>query len=143
MSMFNPEEVMNTTTNEALDTSQPPVPVNDYQAVAENVEIKPSRAGDKLVMHLRWELMGTGDDAIDGRKITQYIVLDTTENGALDMGRGKNTGLGQLRTALKQNQPGKPWSPSMIAGNVAIVHVEEDEYEGRPTNRINKVAAAS
>ena len=55
--------------------------------------------------------------------VRQGIMLDITDSGGLDMGKGRNIGLGRLREAIGLNTPGQPFSFSMVAGRVAKVNV--------------------
>ena len=50
-------------------------------------------------------------------------MLDLTDSGSMDMGKGRNVGLGRLREALNLNQPGQVFSFSMIPGRLAKVAV--------------------
>lgn len=132
-SSFDPTLFLDATSTEANDTKLIPVPVGEFTAVAEKVEVKtwasrndPSKAGIKLVID--WSI----DDASvkeviqrDKATVRQDIMLDTNESGTgLDMGKGKNIGLGRVRQALGLNVPGQPFSPSMIQGRVAKVSVK-------------------
>lgn len=70
--------------------------------------------------------------------------LDLDENGGLDVGKGKNVSLGQLRDALGQNQPG--WNPGMLLGAGPfigkVVH-RENPKGGTPFVNITRTARMS
>lgn len=124
-SVFDPDMFMNQQTTDANSTAYVPVPEGEYQAVIKDV--KAGTAGDKPVLNLTW-----GVDDAEVREVTgleeptvrQTIWLDLTASGGLDMGKGKNVGLGKLREALGQNQPGQPWAPGMLNGQVAMINVK-------------------
>lgn len=73
--------------------------------------------------------------------IRDSFTLDISADGtSLDMGKHKNTRLGQYREACGQNIDGQPWSPQMLYGIpfVALAGVETDKRNG---NILTKVSA--
>lgn len=147
---FDPATFMNTTYDEANDTKVTPCPVGEYTAVATKVETKTwaSRDGSSsgVKLEILWEIDDANVKQLVGRdKVTsrQNIMLDLNEAGTgLDLGKGKNVGLGRLREALGLNTPGESFSFAMIEGRIAKVSVShringEDIYD-----EIKKVAAA-
>lgn len=128
---FDPAAFTNLVITESNDTKVIPVPAGEYVAVATKAEPRPwqsrkdpSNAG--LALDILWEIDDPGVASITGRdksSVKQGIMLDLTDNGGLDMGRGKNVGLGRLREALGLNVPGQPFSFGMIPGRVARVVV--------------------
>ena len=74
-------------------------------------------------------------------KVKHTIGLDV-EGGNLVFGRGRNVGLGRLREAFGQNQNGRPWSPSMLGGQVARLKVKHrtDKQTGRTFAEVTEVA---
>ena len=129
--MFNPEQFLDQQFTEANDTKLVPVPVGEYTAIAGEVKCRqwqskadPSKSG--LTLDITWEIDDPAVKELLGRdKVTvrQGIMLDLTESGSMDMGKGRNVGLGRLREALNLNQPGQPFSFSMIPGRLAKVSV--------------------
>lgn len=146
--MFNPDIFLQSTTSEANDTKKIPCPVGEYVAIAEKVTARPWQSKDGLQSGLALDIIWAIDDPqakeVTGRdnvQVKQGIMLDLLENGGLDMGKGKNVGLGRLREACGLNTPGQPFSPMMIQGRAAKVFVThradgEDIYD-----EIKKVAA--
>ena len=139
---FDPNTFLNTTYEEANDTKITPCPVGEYLAVASKVDAKTwasrdgSQSGVKLV--ILWEIDDANVKQLLGRdKVTsrQNIMLDLNEAGTgLDLGKGKNVGLGRLREALDLNTPGQAFAFSMIEGRLAKVMVShrvdgEDIYD--------------
>lgn len=129
--MFNPEQFLDMQMTESNDTKTFPVPVGEYITVAEEVKCRqwqskqdPSKSG--LTLDITWSVDDAAVKELLGRDkviVRQGIMLDLTDSGGLDMGKGRNVGLGRLREALDLNTPGQPFSFSMIAGRVAKVSV--------------------
>mgnify|MGYP000847491777 CR=1 FL=1 len=139
---FDPNTFLNTTYEEANDTKITPCPVGEYLAVASKVDAKTwaSRDGSKsgVKLEILWEIDDANVKQLLGRdKVTsrQNIMLDLNEAGTgLDLGKGKNVGLGRLREALDLNTPGQSFAFSMIEGRLAKVMVShrvdgEDIYD--------------
>lgn len=123
-SAFDPDLFMNTTTTDANDTTFVPVPAGVYPASIDSVT--PRTAGDKPVLEVKWIIDSNEAREATGMEkpsVRQTIWLDVTAQGGLDMGKGKNVGLGKLREALGQNKPGQAWAPGMLVGQVAQVQV--------------------
>lgn len=140
--MFDPEQFLESTTmTDANDTKVIPVPINEYLAAISDVKCRswtkkddPSIGG--LTLDITWQIDDQAVKELLGRdKITvkQGIMLDLTETGGLDMGKGRNVGLGRLREAVELNAPGVPFSFKMLPGRmgrISISHriVGEDIY---------------
>lgn len=129
--MFNPDQFLDMQVTETNDTKVIPVPVGEYTAVITDVKCRqwqakddPSKSG--LALDLQWELDDAAVKELLGRdKVTvkQDIMLDITESGGLDMGKGRNVSLGKLREAMGLNVAGQPFAFSMLNGRVAKVVV--------------------
>lgn len=131
MSQFDPNTFLDMQVEGSNDTKLVPVPVGEYVAFAEKVDVRswtskkdPTKSG--MTLDVTWNI----DDAavkalLDREKVTvkQGIMLDLTDAGGLDMGKGKNIGLGKLREALDLNQPGSPFGFRMIEGRAAKIVV--------------------
>lgn len=137
MSMFDPQAFMDTTTDQSNDTTMTPCPEGEWQATASDVNIKTGTSQktgeDWARLDVKWEIVGTEANTISERDkiiVTQGVMLDVNGSG-LDMGKGKNIGLGRLREALGLNTPGAPFSPRMIIGRSAKVAIKHREYEGK------------
>ena len=146
---FDPTTFMNQTVDEALDTKVVPCPVGEYLGLAEKVDIKQwaakdgSSSGLKLV--ILWEIQDENVKQLLGRQkvvVPQEQMLDLTDTGALDLGKGKNVGLGRIREALDLNTPGQPFSFPMIQGRVAKVAVTHRAAGEDLFNEIKKIAKA-
>lgn len=131
MSVFNPDTFLDQQFTEANDTQVIPVPVGEYTAVIKDVKARqwqskkdPSIAG--LTLDVVWELDSQEVRELLGRDtvtVKQGIMLDLTESGGLDFGKGRNVGLGRLREALGLNVPGQAFSFAQLPGRVAKISV--------------------
>lgn len=152
MMTLNTEEFLQTTTSDVLDDHLDPCPAGEWLAIAGKPEIKDfvfakgdhkGETGYRMVV--KWDIQD--DEAkqqVDRDKlsVTQSILLDLTDDGTgLDMGKGKNIGLGAIRTALGQNEPGADWSPAMIEGQPAKLKVKAGVYEDRVTAEVQAITA--
>lgn len=138
--MFDPNTFLEMSTQDANSTVAVPVPAREYTAFIEKIEARqwqskddPSKAGMALDVH--WNI----DDAavkreLERDKVTvkQGIMLDLTETGGLDMGKGKNVGLGRLRDAVGLNVPGQPFSFRMLEGRPAKIVVGHRTDPNKP-----------
>lgn len=151
---INTEEFLQQTTESALDDHLDPCPPGDWLAQAGKPQIhsfvykQGEREGETgYRMAIRWEIQDQEvKDQLDRDtvSVTQSILLDLTPDGqGLDFGKGKNIGLGQIRTALGQNEPGDPWSPIMIEGQLAKLSIKAGMYNDRVTAEIVGVAEAA
>ncbi len=137
MSTFDPQAFLDAQTTETNDTRVLPCPVGEWPATIDSVDIK-SGVGQKsgepwTKLAVKWVIEGCPANQLAERdKIftQQGVMLDLTESGGLDMGKGKNVQLGRLREAVGLNQPGQPFSFRMLIGRSAKVSVSHREYEG-------------
>jgi len=146
--MFDPQQFLQSTFTEANDTVFEPIPAGEYFATI--AEIKPNAGTSKdgnpwTRIDITWSLTDPALAERLGRtKLTvrQGIMLDITDSGGLDMGKGRNIALGRLRDALGLNVPGEPFSFLMLTGRSAKVNVTQRIYEGKVFNDIKDVARA-
>lgn len=133
MSNFNPDDFMNVETTVTNETEYTPIPEGDYQGVISDLKSDVSPNGSPM-LNITWLV---DDESV--RKFTgmaeptvrQTIWLDVNDNGSLASGANKNVGLGRLRAALGQND-GKPWSPSMLRGGVALIKIGHTPSKKEP-----------
>lgn len=131
-SMFSPEQFLDMQVSESNDTKIVPVPPGEFIAVVKEVKARPwtsksdpSKSG--IALDVVWSIDDANVKALLGRDevtVKQGIMLDMSEAGGLDMGKGKNIGLGRIREATGLNTPGQPFSATMLTGRVAKVKVE-------------------
>lgn len=146
--MFDPNQFLTMEVTEANSTEYVPVPVGVYTAVIEKAEVRqwqkkddPSISG--LALDVTWIIDDAGvKEALQRDKVTvrQGIMLDLTESGTLDMGKGKNVNLGKLRAATDLNEPGKPFSFNHLPGRVGKVSVKHDIVNNAPQAKVDAVA---
>lgn len=137
MSAFSPDNFLSTPISGAMSTEIKPIPEGEYTALIDSV--KGRMAGDKPVADVVYII-----DNEDVRKATgmqkpqcrQTLWLDLTPAGALDLDEGKNVGLGRLRQAVNQNQPGQQWMPSMLVGQAVKITVKQTMGEGANAGKI-------
>ena len=129
MSAFNPETFLDTTHKESNATTLIPVPEGVWAAHVVKIDVRQlisEGEPPRVVVDLGWEIE---EDAVkkatgmDRPIAVQTLWIDTTPEGGLDMGTGKNVGLGRLREALGQNKAGKPWSFNHLREARAMVEV--------------------
>lgn len=130
--MFSVENFLDQQFDQANDTVSQPVPAGEFPAIIDKVECKqwaskadPSKAGLKLA--ITWLIDDGSVKELLGRdKVTvrQDIMLDMTDAGGLDMGKGRNISLGRLREATGLNTQGQPFSFAMLTGRCAKVKVD-------------------
>lgn len=129
-SVFDPNTFMNTTITEANSTTYTPVPEGEWVAVIK--EVKPRAAKEAAILDILWAVDDPSVVEVTGMKtpiVRQSIFLDMTDAGGLDIGKGKNIGLGKLREAVDQNQKGRQWQPGNLVGQVAKIKVAHRVYE--------------
>jgi hypothetical protein len=110
--MFDPNTFLDMTVQESNSTVTTPVPIGEFIAVIEDVKAREwKKKDDPSVAGMALDVVWNIDDANvkqllerDKVAIKQGIMLDLTPEGGLDMGKGKNVGLGRLREALDLNQ---------------------------------------
>lgn len=137
MSTFDPQAMLDAQITESNDTRIIPCPVGEWPATIEAVDIKngvSQKTNEPWTkLNVKWKIEGTDANRLADRdKIfsTQGIMLDITDAGGLDMGKGKNVQLGRLREAVGLNAPGTPFAFRMLIGRSAKVSVSQREYEG-------------
>lgn len=152
-STFDTDAFLNMQVEGENSTSTVPIPVGEYQGLADAIGVKswqskddPDKAG--LMLNITWLIEDEGVKSFlerDTVKIGQTVFLDLTENGTLDMGKGKNVQLGRLREALNLNQPGVAFSFNQLQGQMAKVSIDHgiSETTGDPYHRVKGVARLS
>lgn len=148
MSMFSPEQFLDMSVDQANDTKVIPVPVGEYIAVCTEVKARPwssksdpSKSG--IALDLQWSIDDANVKALldrDDVKVKQGIMLDLTESGGLDMGKGRNVGLGRLREAVGLNTPGQPFSVTMVQGRMAKVLISHRAVDDQIFSEVKAVA---
>lgn len=132
--MFDVNQLADMQINDANDTKAIPVPEGEFNATITKFEPRTwqSKDGSKsgVSLDITWEVDDTSGTVkvVTGRdKVTvrQSVGLDFVEGtNNLDMGKGRNIGLGRLREAVGLNQPGKSFTFNQLPGQYARVMVK-------------------
>jgi hypothetical protein len=145
--MFDPQSFMNASFTEANDTVLVPCPEGEFIGVIQKPEIRPWNSKDGSKSGLSLDYYISIDDpkvtAVTGRNPTKVkggCMLDLTEGGALDFGKGKNVGLGRLREACDLNRPGAPFSFNMFEGKAIRAKVGSRAVDDRIYDEVKGVA---
>lgn len=159
MPPIDPDMFLNHGTEGAFDDHFTPVDAGEYEAMVS--EIKPrvfldrnniTRAACDIWWKITDQTKLAAQQARTGMqepRVKQGLFLDAEfardENDelvitALQSGPGKNVQLGQLRTALGQNDPKRKWSFRSMIGALAKITVEHVPDEKDPENVYAQVA---
>ena len=118
---FDPEALAQQSVEGEMSTSMVPCPEGEYDAIVDSYKMKTvnTKSGERVVCDVFYQVLDA--DAIketdrDPLKVRGALWLDLLEDGSgLDLGSGKNIGLGLLREALGQNGAG-PWQFDDLVG---------------------------
>lgn len=139
MSAFDPDQFLAQTVEQSNDTKVIPCPAGEYPGYIKELKVSTGNGKDGSTwasLNPVWVIDDQSVCEFLGREevtVKQSIFLDLTDSGTLDMGKGKNVGLGRLREALGLNTPGQAFSFPMLVGRPAkltVTHrvVGEDIY---------------
>lgn len=128
---FDPVAFMNATTDSVLDTVRPLLPAKEYPGIIMEVEVKSGTIGKgdrmgetwggiKLKVELQLDEAAKQVTGRDKATLSPMIMLDLTEEGMLDLGKGKNVDLGKWYEAAGLNIPNQPKSPAMLQGRAVV-----------------------
>jgi hypothetical protein len=155
-SLFDPQAFLDAT----LDTPsirRPPLPVENpaspdglYLATLGEPKprtwqgkVDPSRSGVAFDVPINIDVPGELKDklglATSQITLNDSIMLDLTEQGAIDNGPGKNRRLRIYREAADLNKPGDVFSFRKLEGRLVKVKIEHDMYQGDIMDRVNTV----
>ena len=145
--MFDPNAFFDQVVESAGSTEVVPIPAGEYLATIDKKEVAqwskkddPSISGLKL--KVTWSLEDQPVRDLFGRdKVTvvQDIMLDLTDHGTLDMGKGRNVELNRLRAAVDLNVSG--FSFHQLDGRMARVTVKQDQDRNDPQKFYARVKA--
>lgn len=130
MSNFDPQTFLDSNFEGSNSTSRTPCPEGEYPAVIKDVEVNAWTSRDQTKSGLRLDVRYSIDDesvkaavGLPEPTVRQGLMLDLTPSGGLDMGKGRNIGLGRLREATRLNDPAKPFNFRMLVGQMVKVKV--------------------
>lgn len=129
---FDPQSFLDAAVSGSNDTQVVPVPVGEYVGVIEKVNARQSQSKDGTqtytFLDIFWIVEDEGVKELLGRPTVvckQGIGLDIDpRTGGLDMGKGRNVGLGRLREATGKNDSSQPFSFAMLPGSAAKINVQ-------------------
>ena len=137
-STFDPSMFLDMEMDAPLE-KRPPLPIGDYTAVIGEVTATtwqgkkdPSKSG------IKWDFPITIDVPLDVQnslgiemptlQLKDGIMLETTPQGGIDMGLGKNRQLRNYREAVDLNKPGDKFSARALVGKVVKVKLIHEPY---------------
>lgn len=148
---FDPDTFLNTDMSEATSTEYVPIPVGEYTAVIDKIGAKEIVSQKNGETYRFLEVTYIIDDekvreitGMDEPRCRQSMILDFTDAGTLDLGKGKNVPLGRLREAVNQNQPGQAWNFNMLVGQAVkamVKHRAADDGTGAVYAEVKGVAS--
>jgi hypothetical protein len=137
--------------NEALER-RAPLPVGDYTGVIGDVKARAwSSQKDTSKSGIAWDVPIVLDVPAELQtelglpptlNVKDSIMLDLTEAGGLDMGKGKNGRLRTYREALDMNKPGESFSARKMTGGIVRVKISHELYQDNIMERVAGVAKA-
>lgn len=126
MPPFDPDAFMATNVDQALDDQYVNHPIGEFRFMVDSFDSKVFKTMDRSDgsgTFTTFEIpLVSQDDAVKARMSRDKVTvrykgfLDFDSNGQLDFSKGKNVKLGMLRTAVGQNEAGKPWNFQMLSG---------------------------
>lgn len=143
--MFDPENFLQTETQETGETSYTPIPEDEYTAVIKDLKSNVTPNGN-AVLNVVWlvdDQAAKEFTGMDEPTVRQSVWLDIDANGNLEFGPNKNIDLNRLRDALGQND-GSPWKPADMLGQVARIYVKHSapNDKGDVYANVSQVSAA-
>lgn len=144
---FDADAFMNETVEAEGSSSYIPVPEGEYSAIIEKVEDPVARMSEKtgkafVIMNITYKIEGqpvNQEMGLESVRVRQSLFLDLA-GSSLDMSKGKNVPLNQIRAAVGQNTAQK-WSPRMLEGQgPVLVKVKHRlDKDGNPQAEVKRV----
>ena len=136
--MFDPNAFLEQVVTEVGSTEAIPIPAGEYLAFIDKKELATWQKKDDptvsgLKLKITWTLEDQAVRDLLGRDkviVTQDIMLDLTDTGSLDMGKGRNVELNRLHAAVDLNVSG--FSFHQLDGRMARVTVKHDQDKNDP-----------
>jgi len=150
-SQFDPNAFLDSTTTDQ-STRLPPLPIGDYIASIDELKSNTwqskdgTKSGYKFDVVLKVDpLSGPARDLKDIEwppqlTVSDSIMLETTDSGAIDYGVGKNSRLRMYREATGLNVAGQSFSPRQLVGRQIKVNISHREYQGDLFAQVGKLA---
>jgi len=143
--MFDPNAFLDQVIEEVGSTEIIPIPAGEYMATIDKKEIAQwSKRDDPTISGLKLKVTWSLEDQavrelLNREKVTvvQDIMLDMTDTGSLDMGKGRNVELNRLRAAIDLNVSG--FSFNQLDGRMARITVKHDPDKTDPQKFYTRV----
>jgi len=149
--IFDADAFLDATLPGSNSTRREVVPAGTYRASIDDIQVKNGTVKKEGVnfgkpwvsLNVKWSIE---DDALKAQlnqtkvPIFQSIMLDLNDEGGLDMGKGRNVGLGKLREAIGLNSG--PAQFRAFVGRVATIQVAHELYQGELQANVKSVAKA-
>lgn len=145
--MIDVKQLLAASFTEPNATKREIIPAKDYLAVikAVDLEVFPG-VKDPTKSYLKLNLQYSIDDpalraALAREEVVKFdnFLIDMTDAGTIDFGKGKNVKLGRLREACSQNTPGQPWGFPMLKGQVVRIKIGTEVYKGDVVDTVDAV----
>ena len=150
-SSFDPSAFLDATITEP-STKRLPLPAGrDFTGVIGEPKSRtwqgrndPTKSGVVVDVPIEVDLAAYPDVQIGATKVTltDGIMLDLTDAGAIDNAPGKNGKLRRYREALNMNKPGDAFSFRAMQGRTIKVKISHRTHEGEIYDQIDSVAKA-
>lgn len=144
--MFDVSLFLQTSTEEVGDTVRTPIPEGRRIFTIDKIKPGGKEGVDGNEPSYWLDLVFKTSDAevieATGQKepaIFKRVFLDVTPSAGLDMSKGKNVELNQIRDALGQNRPGMKWMPAMMLSCPLQVETKNKNDEATGQIRTNPV----
>lgn len=152
ISNFDPQAFLDVTMEESLEKREI-LPVGDYTAVIGEVASRAWQGKkDPTMSGIAWDIPLTLDIPVELQanlglpstlNLKDSIMLDLTESGTIDTGKGKNGRLRMYREATNMNQPGQAFSARKLQGQVITVKIGHDIWNDAPIEKVVGVAKSA
>lgn len=150
-SAFDAERFMNSALDAPNDAVYVVCPAGEYLALIDKVDKPRAIESQKnpgqvsYALDITWNIQDDKVKADLGReKLTcrQTLWLDINDSGSLEMGKGKNIALGQLREALGMNTGKFSFTSLEGAGPARVIVKNSTGKDGQEFANVTKVGAA-
>jgi hypothetical protein len=129
-SAFDPDSFLNAEVQGEMSTKLIPAPVGEYMGIVDDVKARTWQSKDGsssgVALDVSWSIEDENVKQLVKRDkvvVRQGIMLNLDDSGRISTKEGDNVGLGRLRQALNMNDPSKPFTPSMLVGQMGKVVV--------------------
>lgn len=153
MNTFNPDSLLDITSDAPMSTRENLVPEGDYEGEITKVAGRQTTSDKGTYNWLDVTVSVNGNCMTpDGRLLSDIIMrpstilrysmsLDLNDAGGLDAEQGKNVALGRLREAVGQNAKG-PWTPRNLIGARARFTVKHRFDKQDPSKVYQEIRSA-